>query len=216
MFHVKHLGKKMNQREFIKLLLKESEDFGISLVEKEANLLFLYYSELFLWNKRINLISQKEKDRFIKRHIIDSLSILLNLRIEKSDKLLDIGSGNGLPAIPLAVKFPESKVDMIESNGKKCIFLRHIRSKLKLKNTSVLCERFEHEYESLKDYDYVLVRGKRILEKEKEMIMHCLKKHGSLIIYAGVKPNTSVLKFREKVEYFKGIEGRKIIKINHV
>lgn len=206
----------MIKKEFIKALLKEAENYGLNMREKNAESLYLYYKEVFIWNKKFNLISEKEEDRFIERHIIDSLSIILKLSIEKNDRVLDLGSGSGLPGIPLAIMLQERKVDLLESNMKKCVFLRHMKSKLGLENTTVFCERFEKIYERLDKYNFVLVRGKRISEKEKEMIMHCLKKHGSLIIYAGVKPNTAVGKSREKVEYLKGIRGRKIVKINHV
>ncbi len=205
----------MEKKRFIKTLLKEAEKYGIDMKEKAADSFYIYYNELFIWNKRINLISEKEEDRFVLRHIIDSLSVLLKIDLQKNDRLLDLGSGNGLPGIPLAIMIPGITVDLLESNFKKCIFLRHVTSKLGLGNTSVFRDRFEKIFKRLNNYDYILVRGKRISKKEREMLRGCLKKKGSLIIYAGVKQHIIAAKPGEKVEYFKGINRRKIIKIRY-
>lgn len=204
----------MKQKAFIKALWKTADDFGISLTVNASRQLFIYFSELFIWNERMNLISKKEKGRFIERHIIDSLSIVTAIHANACDRFLDIGSGNGLPAIPLAVKFPECRFDLIESNRKKCVFLQHIKAKMKLDKVFIFCERFEQVYENLEKYTYVLVRGKRISRREEEMIMHCLKKQGNLIIYAGKKVPFSREISGENIELLNGVKGRKIIKIS--
>ncbi|TES92800.1 MAG: 16S rRNA (guanine(527)-N(7))-methyltransferase RsmG [Candidatus Cloacimonadota bacterium] len=218
MFHVKHRicnRKEMKKKEFVEALIKKAEQYEIEMKRKEADYIYVYYKELFMWNKKVNLISKKEENRFIERHIIDSLSILKKIRIENDDRLLDIGSGNGLPGIPLAIMLPNRTVDLLESNTKKCVFLRHLISKLNLKKTTVFCERFEKIYQKLNKYDYVLVRGKKISEREKGMIMDCLRSNGSLITYAGIKPYSLEVKSREQVECFEGIEKRKLIIIRH-
>jgi 16S rRNA (guanine527-N7)-methyltransferase len=204
----------MERKKFIEDLIREAGNCGITINGGKGGSFYVYYCELFKWNKKVNLISIKEEDRFIERHIIDSLSVLLKIDLQKNDRLLDLGSGNGLPGIPLAIMIPEMTVDLLESNFKKCIFLKHITSKLGLGNTSVFRDRFEKIFNRLNNYDYILVRGKRMSKKEREMLRGCLKKKGSLIIYAGVKPYTIAVKPGEKVEYLKGINGRKIIKFS--
>jgi 16S rRNA (guanine527-N7)-methyltransferase len=205
----------MEKRKFIEDLLREARDCGIIIDGKRGASFYAYYCELFKWKKNVNLISINEEDRFIKRHIIDSLTVLLKIDLQKNDRLLDLGSGNGLPGIPLAIMIPGMTVDLLESNFKKCIFLRHVVSVLKLRKTSILYSRFEETFKKLNNYDYILVRGKSVSKKEREMLRGCLKKKGSLIIYAGVKQHIIDAKSGEKVEHLKGINGRKIIKIRY-
>ena len=206
----------MKKQVFIEKLQKEAKNSGIDIAETFAHSLFSYYKEMFMWNKRVNLIAKKEKDRFIKRHIIDSLSILSKLSIKENGRFLDIGSGNGLPGIPIAIMLPNASVALIESNRKKCIFLQHIKSRLGLNNISIFCERFEKIYASLEKFHYVLVRGKKVSNKEKEMVISILRNEGSLIIYAGEETYIPTLSIGEKKECFGTTEHRKIIKISRL
>ena len=104
----------------------------------QTNLLEKYKAHLVAWNKTHNLISKKQAQN-IDDHIVDSL--IISPFLKKS--IVDLGSGGGLPGIPLAITNPNKEFYLIESNTKKSSFLLHTISRLGLKNTSVINQRIE-------------------------------------------------------------------------
>ena len=207
----------MKEENFVQTLTTIADKHNLAINERQIPLFYVYYRELFRWNKSINLISQNDEKGFISRHIIDSLSLLLKVDFTRDDTLLDLGSGNGLPGIPLAIMLAGTSITLLESSIKKCVFLQHIKSRLQLENVSVLHGRFESLCEQLTGFNYVLVRGKKLSYKEKRMIMSCLTRQGSLIIYAGRKTHNMEEKNpNEKIEISKSTGGRKIIIIRQL
>ena len=111
-----------------------------------------YQTQLLAWNKTHNLIS-KNQEKYISEHIEDSL--LISHTLQKC--VVDLGSGGGLPGIPLAIVNPNKKLYLVESNTKKSSFLLNTTSRLKLKNTTVLNKRIEdiNQDELPEEYDIV-------------------------------------------------------------
>ena len=105
---------------------------------KQKKLLEEYETFLISWNRTHNLIS-KSQTTFLKEHIQDSLAISSKLQ----RRLVDLGSGGGLPGIPIAIANPEKTVILVESNTKKSAFLLNATGRLGLKNTQVINERIE-------------------------------------------------------------------------
>jgi 16S rRNA (guanine527-N7)-methyltransferase len=97
-----------------------------------------YKELLFKWNKTHNLVSKSQAQN-LDEHIEDSLSVSNFLGPE----ILDLGSGGGFPGIPLAIKNPEKKLHLVESNAKKAAFLLNTTNQLELKNTKVYNKRIE-------------------------------------------------------------------------
>ena len=97
-----------------------------------------FQSQLIAWNKTHNLIS-KSQAKNIKEHIDDSLLVGPHL----SNDVIDLGSGGGLPGIPLAIAYPEKNIYLVESNTKKSSFLLNATSRLNLGNTNVINKRLE-------------------------------------------------------------------------
>lgn len=204
----------MSEKDFIDSLITQAKAYKIPMRKTHANKLYVYYKELFTWNKSINLISKKEQEKFITRHIIDSIFPLNRLNFRKNDRILDIGSGNGLPAIPLSIMIPHISIDLVESNGKKCVFLRHIKAIIKAKNTKILQTRFEDLYhKSTKKYNYITVRGKKLTKKSIALTKKCLRKGGYLIIYGGRKAEKPFAKSGETFICFHSISNRTILMI---
>ena len=106
--------------------------------KKQKNQLLEYQSHLIAWNKTHNLISKKQ-EKNIAEHIEDSLLISPLLK----SNIIDLGSGGGLPGIPLALTNPNKKFYLVESNTKKSAFLLNTTSKLGLNNTTVINQRIE-------------------------------------------------------------------------
>jgi 16S rRNA (guanine527-N7)-methyltransferase len=108
------------------------------LGKDQINLLEEYKTHLVAWNKTHNLISKKQAEK-IDDHIEDSL--IISPLLHKN--IVDLGSGGGLPGIPLAITNPNKEFYLIESNTKKSSFLLHTTSRLGLENTSVINQRIE-------------------------------------------------------------------------
>src|SRR5687768_9396932 len=93
------------------------------------------------WNQVHNLTAVREPETMLVRHLLDSLAILPHV---SGPRIADIGSGAGLPGIPLALARPEWHVTLVESSHKKAVFLQQARIELKLKNVEVVAERVEN------------------------------------------------------------------------
>jgi 16S rRNA (guanine527-N7)-methyltransferase len=136
--------------EIKKLPLSSEEQLG----EKKVRLLSRYVSLLNKWNQAYNLTAVRNPEEMVQKHIIDSLSILpyLTKTPEQHTKptLVDIGSGAGLPGIPLAIAHPEWHITLIDSNGKKAGFLNNTKRELALDNLDILntrVEKVEQQYD---------------------------------------------------------------------
>ncbi|MCO1334886.1 16S rRNA (guanine(527)-N(7))-methyltransferase RsmG [Microbulbifer sp. OS29] len=113
---------------------------SVALNEKQQDQL-LQYLELFArWNSAYNLSAIRDPAQMLERHIIDSLSVV-NLCGEGA--LIDVGSGGGLPGIPLAIMCPDRAITLLDSNGKKARFLFQVASTLPLPNVQIVNERVE-------------------------------------------------------------------------
>tara|TARA_Y100000816_G_C26104956_1_gene586818 strand:+ start:2101 stop:2733 length:633 start_codon:yes stop_codon:yes gene_type:complete len=105
-----------------------------SLTKKQIDLLIHFEKLIFDWNKKINLISRKDIDNFQMNHIVHSLSMSLYFQFNNGTKILDLGTGGGLPGIPLAIIFPHVNFHLIDKVGKKIAAVSDIVNSLKLRN----------------------------------------------------------------------------------
>jgi len=125
--------------------------------------LLIKYSELLVgWNSKINLISRRDEENIVERHIVLSLSFLFKHAFATGSSILDIGTGGGLPGIPLAIVCPESRFTLIDSIQKKMKALTSILDELQMKNVTLRTGRAEDlakEKEHGGSYDYVVARA---------------------------------------------------------
>lgn len=120
--------------------------------------LMLYLAELEKWNAAYNLTSVRDPAEMVTRHLLDSLALLPALDGLSITRLLDVGSGAGLPGIPLALARPQWQVALLDSNGKKARFLRHAVRVLGLGNAEVIESRVE-SHEPEEPYDAITSRA---------------------------------------------------------
>lgn len=117
-----------------------ARELGVDLTEAQHEKLLGYLALLIKWNKAYNLTAVRDPDEMVSRHLLDSLSVVPFVQGERQ---LDVGSGGGMPGIPLAILFPDMKVTCLDSNGKKTRFLTQVKLELKLDNLEVIHSRAE-------------------------------------------------------------------------
>ncbi|HHY93382.1 MAG TPA: 16S rRNA (guanine(527)-N(7))-methyltransferase RsmG [Firmicutes bacterium] len=124
------------------LLRKEAAELGVELDPRAVELLLRYGAELSEWNERVNLTAIREPVEVIRKHFVDALSALPYLPAGEG-RLVDVGSGAGLPGLPLKIVRPALQVVLVESVGKKAEFLRHAAAALGLQGVDVYQGRAE-------------------------------------------------------------------------
>lgn len=123
-------------------LIEGAQQLGVILTEQQQQQLLQYLGLLIKWNKAYNLTAVRNPDEMVSRHLLDSLSVVQYVKQYGND-WLDVGSGGGMPGVPLAIIFPERKFTLLDSNGKKTRFLTQVKLELKLDNLEVIHNRVE-------------------------------------------------------------------------
>jgi 16S rRNA (guanine527-N7)-methyltransferase len=117
-----------------------ARELGVELSDSQHSQLLAYLALLIKWNKAYNLTAVRDPDEMVSRHLLDSLSVV---RFIEGERQLDVGSGGGMPGIPVAILFPDMKVTVLDSNGKKTRFLTQVKLELALGNLEVIHSRAE-------------------------------------------------------------------------
>jgi 16S rRNA (guanine527-N7)-methyltransferase len=123
-------------------LSQGARELGVELSAAQHQQLLAYLALLIKWNKAYNLTAVRNPDEMVSRHLLDSLSVVPYVA-EAGDNWLDVGSGGGMPGIPLAILFPERRFTLLDSNGKKTRFLTQVKLELQLANLEVIHSRVE-------------------------------------------------------------------------
>ena len=142
--------------------------------------LLAYLDELLKWNAAYNLTSVREPEAMVTRHLLDSLVLQAHIR----GPLLDVGSGAGLPGIPLAIANPDLAVTVLDSNGKKARFLRHAVRVLKLDNVAVVEARVE-DYRPERPFAAITSRAFTALRDFFSLTEHLLAADGHWLAMKG-------------------------------
>ena len=136
-------------------LLDGTRALALELDEAQLARLVAHLDLLDEWNARMNLTAIRDRPSQLTKHLLDSLTVQPYLR---GERIADVGSGAGFPGIPLAIVEPHRQFTLIESTGKKCRFLEHVRDALELKNVAVVQSRAE-SYKPDMRFDTVLARA---------------------------------------------------------
>lgn len=158
--------------------LKQME---LVLDPEQQNKLLDYLSLLIKWNKTYNLTAVRNPAEMVSRHLLDSLSILPFLR---GREILDVGTGPGLPGIPLAVARPDLRFTLLDSNGKKSRFVEQAKIELRLHNLTVVRCRVE-KFVPDTPFDMVLSRAFASLPEMLDLASHLVAVDGCLLAMKG-------------------------------
>ena len=121
-------------------LIQGAQQLNVVLSEQQQQQLLQYLGLLIKWNKAYNLTAVRNPDEMVSRHLLDSLSVVESVQ-KHGDHWLDVGSGGGMPGVPLAIMFPQRNFTLLDSNGKKTRFLTQVKLELKLDNLEVIQDR---------------------------------------------------------------------------
>ena len=158
------------------LLHNAAEEIGISLSDTQANQLIGYVDLMEKWNRAFNLTAVRRRSELFSRHVFESLAVKPHIR---GEKWADIGTGAGLPGVPLAITEPDKPFVLLDSNGKKTRFLLEVKRALGLSNIEVETIRVENWRPALHP-DAVITRAFADLATTIGRTQHILHDHGML------------------------------------
>lgn len=161
------------------------KNLELALGTAQHQLLLDYLKLLSRWNKTYNLTAVRDERAMVTRHLLDSLSVLPHLQ---GQRLIDVGTGAGLPGIPLAIAAPTRHFTLLDSNGKKTRFLVHAVNELGLTNVQVIKSRVK-EYSPAAGYDTVLSRAFASLDDMISSCQHLLIPGGEFLAMKGQHPD---------------------------
>ena len=163
------------------LLIEGSIKLGIKLSMEKIEKLLHYLELIIKWNKVHNLTAIDDPSEGVKKHLLDSLSILSFI---KKGRILDVGSGAGLPGIVIALMRDDVGVTSIDSVGKKCRFMEHARLDLNLINFNVVNDRVEI-YNTNECFNQIVSRAFATFEDTKKLTAHLICPEGEYLFMKG-------------------------------
>jgi len=185
---------------------------GIALPDAVQARLLAYVALLYKWNKTYSLTALREQDKAISHHLLDSLSVL---PFVPQGRLLDVGSGGGMPGIPLGIVRPELRITLLDSNSKKAAFLQQAVIELGLPNISVHCGRVE-QYHPAEGFDAITSRAFAELADFVGLSQHLLVPDGCWLAMKGQWPHDEIARLPESVRveavhrlHVPGIDGER-------
>lgn len=159
----------------------------VSLTDREVHLFGVYCDDLIFWNRKMNLIGTDSRMDIVIRHFIDSLTPVPFIS-RPEGRLLDIGSGGGLPGIPIKIALPSLHIALLEASRKKASFLKHMIRRLQFARARVIHARTEaamHDVSLCGAFDTVISRAAFKLPELLETALYFLAPEGQLIAMKG-------------------------------
>lgn len=183
-------------------LMNALEAMGVALDAEAHSKMLAYLALMQKWNKTYNLTAIHDPIRMLTHHLLDSLAICPWV---KPGTLLDVGSGAGLPGIPLAIAMPALAVTLVEANQKKCAFMQQSAIELGLKNVQVLNARVEAVH-SETGFEQIVSRAFSSLVDFTSLTRHLLAPGGVWLAMKGVLPS-------EEVDALQVARVREVVKL---
>jgi len=153
------------------------------------------------WNRVYNLTAVRSVPDMVVRHVLDSLAVVPYL---KEGSLLDVGTGAGLPGLPLAIVCPQLAVTLLDANAKKLRFVRQAVAELSLANAVVVQARMQ-EYQPARAFDMVISRAVSSLEELYGLAQHLLAPGGRMLFMKGTLPHEEMAAFASGRETLQSV-----------
>jgi len=171
-----------------KKLIRGVDALELSIDENKINQLMTYLELFHKWNKTYNLSAVRDPSEMVHRHLLDSLSVVKHI---EGERFIDVGTGGGLPGIPLAIMFPEKQFTLLDSAGKKIRFLFQVKTSLGLENVSVENCRVE-SYQPEAKFSAVISRAFASIKDMIEGCQHLLEPNGCFLAMKGQYPSAEL------------------------
>jgi len=162
---------------------------GLPLPDGSEAKLLAYLALLEKWNRVYNLTAVRDAERMVSHHLLDSLAAV---PFFQGQTVLDVGSGGGLPGIPLAIARPQLQVTLIDSIAKKTAFLLQVKAELGLGNLEVVTGRVE-DFQPEAKFDVITSRAFSDLKEFVGLTRHLLKPGGRWLAMKGVLPHEEIV-----------------------
>ena len=162
--------------------------FNIHLSGRHLTALSTYEKELLEWNQKFNLTAIRDSESIRTKHFLDSFSCVLAWKTSPPNQLIDIGTGAGFPGIPLKILYPNLKLTLVESVGKKVMFCQHIVGVLGLEHVEVVQARAEdlgQHAQYREKYDWAVARAVANLNVLSEYLIPLVKVGGGVLAQKG-------------------------------
>jgi 16S rRNA (guanine527-N7)-methyltransferase len=177
-----------------KILVDGIAALNLSVDEQKIDQLLAFIKLIEKWNKAYNLTAIKDKQDMVRLHLLDSLAVIPYL---EGQRIIDIGTGAGLPGIPLAICLPQLSFTLLDSNAKKTRFVQQAVLELKLTNVQICHSRAE-DFQPGQHFDTVLTRAFAELSAIVELSRHLMALNGSLIAMKGRCPDAELAQISMK------------------
>ncbi|MBR8459219.1 16S rRNA (guanine(527)-N(7))-methyltransferase RsmG [Burkholderia dolosa] len=191
----------VNRDVLERMLVDGAAALDVALTDTQRNQLLDYVALLGKWNAVYNLTAIRDPQQMMIQHILDSLSIVPHLRARESARVLDVGSGGGLPGIVLAIVRPDWHVTLNDIVQKKSAFQTQMRAELKLANLSVVTGRVESLQPGAdvpEKFDVIVSRAFADLSDFVKLARHLVARGGSIWAMKGVYPDDEIARLPER------------------
>jgi 16S rRNA (guanine527-N7)-methyltransferase len=198
-------------------LVKDAQTlFNIHLSGRQVMALSTYEKELVEWNQKFNLTAIRDIESIRTKHFLDSFSCVLAWKDSPPEHLIDVGTGAGFPGIPLKILYPNLKLTLVESVGKKAMFCQHIVRILGLEHVQVIRSRAEDVGQNLQHremYDWVVARAVANLNVLSEYMIPFIKVGGMALAQKG-ESGPAEAQSAEKAMELLGGKLKQLIPVN--
>ena len=187
------------------IISKGLSELGCKTHEEAVIRLSNFLDLIIRWNKRINLVSKKDINRLLERHLFDSLSIE---RFIKGNRALDIGSGGGFPGMPLAICRPDLHFTLLDRSARRVRFLQVVQAELGLDNVDCVCQNLPGSGAMNNVYDVAFARAVSDPSTIWRISEQLLKSKGRLIFFLSTQLDDSEGKGKLQEKKLEGISSR--------
>src|SRR5512134_1399134 len=190
--------------------------FNVHITGRQVTALTTYEKELIEWNQKFNLTAIRDSESIRTKHFLDSFSCVLAWKAAPPDHLIDVGTGAGFPGIPLKILYPNLRLTLVESVGKKAMFCQHIVRVLGLEHVNVIQARAEslgQTAQHREKYDWAVARAVATLNVLSEYLIPLAKVGGMVLAQKG-ESGPAEAQSAEKAMELLGGKLKQLIPVN--
>jgi 16S rRNA (guanine527-N7)-methyltransferase len=199
-----------------KLVREAQEVFNVRITGRHVVALMTYEKELMEWNRKFNLTAIRDSESIRTKHFLDSFSCVLAWKANPPASLIDVGTGAGFPGIPIKILYPNLKLTLVESVGKKAMFCQHIVRVLGLDHVEVIKARAEdvgQDPAHREQYDWAVARAVANLKILSEYLLPLVKLGGTMLAQKG-ESGPAEAQSAEKAMKLLGGNLREVVQVN--